>query len=115
MSKGAVTTRSSSAANPADVGTSATNVGTTISGVPVNIGTLAQAKNTGFTKVDWQHWTIDTPHGGGDIFSNNDAMGETIYEATAYTYNMNGSPNIMKTEKFYSLNDAKKYIKGKFV
>lgn len=115
MSKGTGTTRSGSAANPTGVGTQATNVGTTISGVPVNSGTLAQAKNTGFTKVDWQHWTIDTPHGGGDIFSNEDAMGETIYEATAYTYNMNGSANIMKAEEFYSLNDAKEYIKGKFI
>lgn len=110
MAKGNGTTRSGSAANPTGVGE-----GSTLNGAAINSGTLEQAKNTAFTKVSDQQWEVDTPHGGGYIMTNVDVYGNTIYEATPFTYNPNGSTNIIKTEKFAGLNAAKNYIKSKFV
>ena len=113
MSKGSNSTRTSGANSTA---ASTVNVkgGRTISGRAIGTGSFTAAQSKPFEHTNPDQWFLDTPYGGGSIDRGEDIYsGEDNYEATPFTYNADGSTNILTRQKvkFATLNAAKNYIR----
>ena len=76
--------------------------------------TLSQAKSKGFTDEGGGVWSLDTPFGGGQIEASGKSSvnlyrygKEEVYHAHAWDSNY----TMYADRVFYTLNEAKKYIK----
>ena len=114
MSKGSNSTRTSGANSTAASTVNVRGGGRTISGRAIGTGSFTAAQSKPFEHTNPDQWFLDTPYGGGSIDRGEDIYsGEDNYEATPFTYNADGSTNILTRQKvkFATLNAAKNYIR----